>query len=44
MEVIRRMEGGESRPTVYRDLNMTLSTVTTIMKNADKIKRSHQLV
>jgi hypothetical protein len=39
-----RMKGGQSHPTVYRGLNMTPSTVTTVMKNADKIKRSHQLV
>jgi hypothetical protein len=33
----RRMEGGQSHPTVYRNLNMAPSTVTTVTKNADKI-------
>jgi hypothetical protein len=30
MEVIRRMEGGQSRSTLCRDLNMVPSTVTTV--------------
>jgi hypothetical protein len=34
----RRMEGGQSRPTVCRDLNMTPYTVRTVVKNADKIR------
>jgi DNA-binding NarL/FixJ family response regulator len=40
LEVIKRMEGGQSRPTVCRALNMAPSTVTTIMKNGDKIKKA----
>jgi hypothetical protein len=39
MEVIRRMEGVQSRTTVCRGLNMAPSTVTTIMKNADNITK-----
>jgi hypothetical protein len=44
MEVIRRMDGGQLHPTVYRDLNMAHSTVTTIMKNADKIRKTTETV
>jgi hypothetical protein len=40
MEVIRRMEGAKSRPTLCMDLNMTPSTAATIMKNADKITKT----
>jgi hypothetical protein len=38
MQVIRRLEGGQSRP-ICRDINTTPSTVTIILKNADKIKK-----
>jgi hypothetical protein len=37
--VIRKMGGRQSCPTVFRDLNMTLSTVTTITKLLIKLKR-----
>jgi hypothetical protein len=40
MEVIRRIQGEQSRPIVCRDLNITLSTVTTITKNANTIKET----
>ncbi|XP_053572819.1 tigger transposable element-derived protein 1-like [Bombina bombina] len=40
MEVIRRMEGGETRANVCRNMKLPPSTVTTIIKNADKIKES----
>jgi hypothetical protein len=39
-EVIRRTEGGQTYLKVSRDLNMAPSTGTTIMKNADKIKKT----
>lgn len=43
MRVIRRMVSGQTRPNVDRFLNLSLpSTVTTIIKNADKIKHSTQ--
>jgi hypothetical protein len=38
-KVIRRMEGWQSRPAVCRDLNVIPSTVTAIVKNADKIEK-----
>jgi hypothetical protein len=37
------MDGGQSRPTVCRDLNMAHSTVTTIMRNVNKIKKTMKL-
>jgi hypothetical protein len=43
LEVIRRMDGGQSHPTVCRDLNMAHSNVTTIMKNVNKIKKTTKL-
>jgi hypothetical protein len=33
------MEGGKSRATVRRDINMAHSTVTAITDNANKIKK-----
>jgi hypothetical protein len=43
MEVIRRMDGRQSGPTVCRDLNVAHSTVTTILKNVNKIKKTMKL-
>lgn len=40
IEAIRRMEGGQSHLAFRRELNMALSTVTTIIKNADKSKKT----
>jgi hypothetical protein len=40
MEVIRRMERGQPGLTVRRDLNMVPTSVTTVMENADKIKKT----
>lgn len=42
MSVIRRMEAGETRPTVCHALNLAPATVSTIMANAKKIKESVQ--
>jgi len=42
MEVIRRMEDGQTRPNVCRCLSLPPSTVTTIMTNSVKIKHSVQ--
>ncbi|XP_053547680.1 tigger transposable element-derived protein 1-like [Bombina bombina] len=42
MEVIRRMEDGETHANVCRDLKLPPSTVTTIIKNANRIKESIQ--
>jgi hypothetical protein len=39
-EVIRRTEGGQTYLNVCRDLNMAPSIGRTIMKNADKIKKT----
>jgi hypothetical protein len=40
VEVVRRIMGGQSHPTLCKDLNMASSIVTTIIKNADKIKKT----
>jgi hypothetical protein len=40
MDISTRMEGGQSCPTVCRDVNVAPTIVTTIMKNADKIKET----
>jgi hypothetical protein len=37
MEIIRRMMGGQSHPTLCKDLNMSPSIVTTVVKIADNI-------
>lgn len=41
VEVIRRMESGERRSDVCKALSLAPSTVSTIMNNVDKIKRTH---
>jgi hypothetical protein len=40
VKVIRRMEHWQSHPTVCRDLNIIPSTVTAIMNDAGKIKKT----
>ncbi|XP_018430489.1 PREDICTED: tigger transposable element-derived protein 1-like [Nanorana parkeri] len=42
MEVVRRMEDGETRSNVCRIMKLPPSTVSTIIRNADKIKASIQ--
>ncbi|XP_017772826.1 PREDICTED: tigger transposable element-derived protein 1-like [Nicrophorus vespilloides] len=41
MDVIRRMESGERRSAVCKALHLAPSTVSTIMGNVDKIKRTY---
>jgi hypothetical protein len=43
MEVIRRMMGGQSHPTLCKDLNMAPSIVTTNVKMLIKLKRQWEL-
>jgi hypothetical protein len=40
MEVLKRMEGGQSRPTVCTDLNKGSSAVTTIMESRHQAKQT----
>jgi hypothetical protein len=40
MEVIRRMESGQSRLTLCSDLGMAHSNVTKLIKIADKTKKT----
>lgn len=42
MDVIKRIKGGQTRPFVCSALNLAPSTVTTIIKNEEKIKFSAQ--
>jgi len=42
MLVIRKMEAGEKRANVCSSLDLTPATVSTIMANAEKIKKSAQ--
>lgn len=42
MLVITRMESGEKRASVCRSLTLAPTTVSTIMRNAEKIKKSAQ--